>query len=302
MQTMLTNLSDLDLRLIRVFLAVVDAGGLSLAQAVLNVNQSTISTQLSTLEARLGFRLCERGRAGFRLTPKGERFAQAARRMLDVVNDFCEEARNIEKKLSGSLRIGLIGHTDPAQNAKLGQAIATFRKRDEAVRFHIFNRAPNELEEQMLAGELDLGIGYFWHQLPELEYVPLYVEKQIAYCGQGHSLFGTADQIAAVDVGNYEWIGRSYPVPEFESRFGQKNYGARADNMEAVAILIMSGRYCGFLPSHFAEPYVRQGLLQALNEDVLSYRVTIHTCARRTTRRSDIIEAFMSDLRAIMGG
>ncbi|MYM21603.1 LysR family transcriptional regulator [Duganella sp. FT135W] len=298
---MLTNLSDLDLRLIRVFLAVVDAGGLSLAQAVLNVNQSTISTQLSTLEARLGFRLCERGRAGFRLTPKGERFAQAARRMLDVVNDFCEEARNIEKKLSGSLRIGLIGHTDPEQNAKLGQAIAAFRKRDEAVRFHIFNRAPNELEEQMLAGELDLGIGYFWHQLPELEYAPLYVEKQIAYCGQGHSLFGTSDQIGAVDVGNYEWIGRSYPVPEFESRFGQKNYGARADNMEAVAILIMSGRYCGFLPSHFAEPYVRQGLLQALNEDDLSYRVTIHTCSRRTTRRSDIIEAFMSDLRAIMG-
>lgn len=298
---MLTNLSDLDLRLIRVFLAVVDAGGLSLAQAVLNVNQSTISTQLSTLEARLGFRLCERGRAGFRLTPKGERFAQAARRMLDVVNDFCEEARNIEKKLSGSLRIGLIGHTDPAQNAKLGQAIATFRKRDEAVRFHIFNRSPNELEEQMLAGELDLGIGYFWHQLPELEYAPLYVEKQIAYCGQGHSLFGTSDQIGAVDVGNYEWIGRSYPVPEFESRFGQKSYGARADNMEAVAILIMSGRYCGFLPSHFAEPYVRQGLLQALNEEDLSYRVTIHTCSRRTTRRSDIIEAFMSDLRAIMG-
>ncbi|MHA4869576.1 LysR family transcriptional regulator [Duganella sp. PWIR1] len=297
---MLTNLSDLDLRLIRVFLAVVDAGGLSLAQAVLNVNQSTISTQLSTLEARLGFRLCERGRSGFRLTPKGERFAQAARRMLDVVNDFCEEARNIEKKLSGSLRVGLIGHTDPEQNAKLGQAISAFRKRDEAVRFHIFNRAPNELEEQMLAGELDLGIGYFWHQLPELEYVPLYVEKQIAYCGQGHSLFGTADQISAPDVGNYEWIGRSYPVPEFESRFGQKNYGARADNMEAVAILLMSGRYCGFLPSHFAEPYVRQGLLQALNEEELSYRVTIHTCTRRASRRSDIIEAFMSDLRAIM--
>lgn len=297
---MLTNLSDLDLRLIRVFLAVADAGGLSLAQTMLNVNQSTISTQLSTLEARLGFRLCERGRSGFRLTPKGERFAQAARRMLDVVNDFCAEARNIEKKLSGSLRIGLIGHTAPAQNAKLGVAIANFRKRDEAVRFHIFNRSPNEIEEQMLAGELDLGIGYFWHQLPELEYVPLYVEKQIAYCGQGHSLYGTADRIGTVDVANYEWIGRSYPVPEFESRFGQQNYGARADNMEAVAVLIMSGRYCGFLPSHFAEPYEKLGLLQALNTDELAYRVTIHTCAHKASRRGDIIDAFMADLRAVM--
>jgi DNA-binding transcriptional LysR family regulator len=287
---MLTNLSDLDLRLIRVFLAVVDAGGLSLAQTVLNVNQSTISTQLSTLEARLGFRLCERGRGGFRLTPKGERFAQAARRMLDVVSDFC----------GGSLRVGLIGHTDPLHNAKLGMAIAAFRKRDEAVRFHIFNRSPNEIEEQMLAGELDLGIGYFWHRLPDLEYLPLYVETQVAYCGQGHSLFGTDDRISAQDVGNYEWIGRSYPVPEFETRFGQKTYAARADNMEAVAILIMSGRYCGFLPTHFADPYVKLGLLQPLNMDDLVYRVPIHTCLRKTSRRSDIIEAFMSDLRAAM--
>ena len=46
---MFTHLSDLDLRLIRVFLAIVDAGGISSAQATLNVGQSTISTQLATL-------------------------------------------------------------------------------------------------------------------------------------------------------------------------------------------------------------------------------------------------------------
>src|SRR5579864_938231 len=79
---MLQQLSDLDLRLIRVFLSVLDAGGVSAAQTALNVSQSTISTQLATLETRLGFRLCERGRAGFRLTPRGEQFAQACRQLL----------------------------------------------------------------------------------------------------------------------------------------------------------------------------------------------------------------------------
>lgn len=43
---MLGQPSDLDLRLIRVFLAVVDANGITPAQATLNVSQSTISTQL----------------------------------------------------------------------------------------------------------------------------------------------------------------------------------------------------------------------------------------------------------------
>lgn len=50
---MFSQLTDLDLRLIRVFLAIVDAGGVSPAQATLNVGQSTISTQLATLETRL---------------------------------------------------------------------------------------------------------------------------------------------------------------------------------------------------------------------------------------------------------
>ena len=50
---MFSQLTDLDLRLIRVFLAIVDAGGVSPAQATLNVGQSTISTQLATLETMI---------------------------------------------------------------------------------------------------------------------------------------------------------------------------------------------------------------------------------------------------------
>ena len=55
---MLGTVSELDIRLIRVFLAVVEAGGISAAQTALNTTQPTISAQLATLEARLGFRLC----------------------------------------------------------------------------------------------------------------------------------------------------------------------------------------------------------------------------------------------------
>ena len=63
---MLMNLSEGDLRLLRVFAKVVEAGGFSAAQIELNVSQSTISTHMTALEQRLGMRLCERGRSGFR--------------------------------------------------------------------------------------------------------------------------------------------------------------------------------------------------------------------------------------------
>ena len=49
---MLGKLSDLDIRLIRVFVSIVQAGGITAAQNFLNVGQSTISMQLAALEAQ----------------------------------------------------------------------------------------------------------------------------------------------------------------------------------------------------------------------------------------------------------
>lgn len=294
---MLTNLSDLDLRLIRVFLAVVDARGISVAQSTLNVGQSTLSAQLSTLEVRLGYRLAERGRGGFRLTPKGERFEKAARQLMDTVGDFCQVARHIDRKLVGQLRLGLIDHAPPSQHVRIGQAIARFRNRDEAVRFHIGLRTPDQIEHGLLAGELELAIGYFWHRVPSLEYTPLFVEEQLAYCGRGHPLFDAVDDISFEAAREQEWIGRSYTVTEADARQLWGRVVVEADNMEAVAILIMSGRYCGYLPATVAAPYLQLGLLRPLDEKRLKYEVPIHVVSHKPNRRDEITEAFLEDLR-----
>ena len=184
---MFTHLSDLDLRLIRVFLAIVDAGGISSAQATLNVGQSTISTQLATLETRLGYRLCERGRGGFALTSRGEQFVEACRALLAAVDTFDMTARNVGKKLVGTLTIGIIGHTPISASARISEAIARFRERDESVRFAVLVRSPGELEELLLAGRIQVAIGYFWHRVPSLDYAQIYAEDQFAYCARAPS-------------------------------------------------------------------------------------------------------------------
>ncbi|WP_201324984.1 LysR family transcriptional regulator, partial [Burkholderia sp. E168m23] len=253
---MLGNLSTLDLRLIRVFLAVTDAGGVSAAQAVLNVGQSTISAQLSSLETRLGYRLCERGRSGFRLTPKGERFHAMSRKLLAALDEFGMAARHMDRQLVGTLNIGLIGHTPVSQNARIAEAIAAFRTRDEAVRFSISVRAPGDLEEKLLSNEIQIAVGYFWHRVPTLHYTPLFIERQIAYCGRGHPLFDGAGTLTPADVAGFEWAWRSYPLPEAQMSTTPDRVTATADNMEAVALLILSGHHLGYLPQHFAAPYV----------------------------------------------
>jgi DNA-binding transcriptional LysR family regulator len=149
---MISNVSDLDLRLIRTFLAVVDARGVTAAQVTLNVSQPAISSQLATLETRLGFRLCERGRSGFSLTGRGERFAESARKLLDAIDNFSTESRNLDKKLIGKLTICIIGHAELKQNARLSQAIQRFLGRDQAVHLSVIVRSPGEIEQEVFSG------------------------------------------------------------------------------------------------------------------------------------------------------
>jgi len=296
---MLTTVSDLDLRLIRVFLAIVDAGGLSAAQVSLNVGQSTLSSQLATLETRLGFTLCERGRGGFRLTTKGERFVLLAQRLVYSLNDFSAEARNMDRQLVGALTVGLIGHAPMHQNVHIGQAIARFRQRDEAVRFSVLVRAPGELEVLLVGGQIQVAVGYFWHRVPTLDYTPLFVERQIAYCSPSHPLAMRAGEVTLEELVDADWAWRSYPLPEARLSVPTRHVTAVADNMEAVAVLILSGRHLGYLPQHFAEQYVQAGLLLALNAETLHYNVTFHMAAKKRAYLDDIAQAFIEDMQHV---
>ena len=293
---MLSNLADIDLRLIRVFLTVVDTGGLTPAQAILNVGQPTISTQLATLEARLGFRLCERGRAGFRLTAKGERFAQLSRKLLANVSDFAAEARNMDRKLVGTVRIGIIGQMSIHNHAMISKAIALFRRRSQMVQFSITILSPSELEARLLTGDIQVAIGYFWQRLANLEYTPILLEHQEVYCGQGHPLFKHAAKVSKEILTDYEWVWTSYPIVGVPQSLIPINITEEADNMEAVAILILSGQHIGYLPTHFAAAYVQRGLMVAINPAELNFDFTFHLVTHKLNSHDDILRALVEDM------
>ena len=79
-KALLGQLSDMDLRLLQIFKAVVECGGFSSAALALNIGVSTISRHIKDLETRLGLVLCQRGRSGFALTAEGQsvQYAQTA--------------------------------------------------------------------------------------------------------------------------------------------------------------------------------------------------------------------------------
>ncbi|NWL77126.1 LysR family transcriptional regulator [Pseudomonas taiwanensis] len=293
---MLGNVSELDIRLIRVFLAVVEAGGISAAQTALNTSQPTISAQLASLETRLGFRLCQRGRAGFALTAKGSQFVDAARRLLAAAEGFRLEVQHINRTLSGTLNIGLLGQIDPTANKKIALAIARLRARNQGLYFQFTELSSSFLEEKLINGHLDLAIGYFWRRLDNLDYLALFRETQAAYCSASHPLYLQAGALQDADVAEHEWVWPSHPLPEMPAPTSIERMTALTDSMDGAALLILSGQHLGFLPEHYAASHVDLDQLRALNPERFRYEVQFHAAVRHSTRQSELVSTFLEEL------
>src|SRR5450830_28385 len=84
----LGQLTDMDIRLLRVFKSVVECGGMAAAELELNIGTSTVSRHVKDLETRLGLTLCRRGRSGFALTPEGQQIYTETLRLLAGAEAF----------------------------------------------------------------------------------------------------------------------------------------------------------------------------------------------------------------------
>ncbi|MFJ9711968.1 LysR family transcriptional regulator [Streptomyces sp. NPDC101234] len=102
-----TTDSDLAPHELRVLVSVTDTGGFSAAAEILGVSQSAVSHSVRGSERKIGAVLFERGRAGARPTPAGEKAVAHARRILRLLDVLAAEARDAARSgpADGPLRI-----------------------------------------------------------------------------------------------------------------------------------------------------------------------------------------------------
>lgn len=294
---MLSQLRDLDLQLLRLFVSVVENGGFSAAQGELGIGQSTISTQMAKLETRLGFRLCERGKAGFRLTPKGEQVLAATRKLFGAIETFKGEAQGMADKLLGELHIGLSESLADEVLQRLGNAIGRFRQRNQDVQIELLSAMPGELERRLLQGQLQLAIGYFSGSQTALDYRALFIEQQRLYCGQGHPLF-VAEHTDANALADCDGVLHPYRFLAADEPWQAGTSSARSEQVEGSLAFILSGAHVGYLPEHIATPWVRRGQLRALHADTLGFAVEFRLARHRARQPSEAQTAFEQDLLA----
>lgn len=259
------RLSDVDLRLLRIFVTLVECNGFRSAQIALNMAQSTLSTHLAALEAKLGSRLCDRGRGGFRLTPAGEDTYAAAQELLRSIDRFEATMGRVHGRPTGRLRLGLVDAVTTFATLGLPEALARFAEMRPDVLLDVEIDTPAGLQKSLLAGQRDVVVGPSFQPLPGLEYRDLGVEEHLLYCGAGHPWFTRTDAaIGREDVLLARFSVRSYQYFDDTYRLGRVAARATVGSMEAQELLILSGAYVGFLPEHLGSRWQAQGRMRAV--------------------------------------
>jgi DNA-binding transcriptional LysR family regulator len=98
--------ASMELRHLRYFIAVAEAGAFSRAAARVRITQPALWRQVHDLEEELGVRLFERAGRRIRLTSEGEGLLGRSRELIDGVDQLAEHAHAMRRGEVGSLRVG----------------------------------------------------------------------------------------------------------------------------------------------------------------------------------------------------
>jgi LysR family transcriptional regulator, transcriptional activator for bauABCD operon len=295
---MLGSVSDSDVKLLRIFYVIAQCGGFSAAQAQLNLSQSAISTRMAQLEARLGCRLCERGRGIFKLTDEGNAVIEASRKLFAALEDFRTEVAEAQGHLTGELRLGIIDNSVTHEDERIRRAIAGFAAAAPDARLSIYIGGAVDLEQQVLVNRLHLAIGLFHHELEGLEYQPLFSEEHMLYCAVEHPLYAVADaQITAARMSEARYVSWGYGegLPGWQPPYSFKVV-ASSPYIEGVAYMILSGAYIGYLPSHYAKLWVAEGRIRPILAKETWRSVECSLVRKRSQHESRLAGVFLESL------
>jgi LysR family transcriptional regulator, transcriptional activator for bauABCD operon len=296
-KALLGQVGDAEIRLLKIFKAVVESGGLTAAELELNIGRSTVSRHVKDLEERLELVLCRRGRGGFELTPDGQRVYEGALRLLGAMEAFRAGVHDLHGGLTGQLAIGVFDKTATNPQARIAEAVRAFRLAAPEATLDLTVGTLTAIEAAVIDGRLAAGIVPDHRRSESLLYEPLFGEAMSLYCGRLHPLFDAPQEIDLAVVQRHDYAGLAFHSPNMEAaqHFGLQRRASVTDQ-EAVALLILSGSYIGFLPDHYAQGFVQSAAMRRIAWPQCRYEVGFVAIARRSPAATRLAAAFWQAL------
>ncbi len=291
----LGQVGDYEIRLLKVFKAVVESGGFAAAEGELNIGRSTISTHIANLEDRLNLKLCFRGRSGFSLTEEGADVYELMKTLLSALEGFRSGVNALHVSLTGELRVIASDTICMDPQSGLSEAIARFSKAAPDVNVLLDVKSLSDIERMVLNDEADIGLIPQHRQLSGLDYRSLYVDDCHLYCSRTHPLYNakSSPQLLGQVLTSKVVHAGIHTSPEVGAQLTDMNKAAISYFYEARLAMILSGAYIGFMPDAYVQRYVEEGDLRALVPESKHYSLEICTITRTYGRTKRARELFL---------
>ena len=245
----------MELRHLRYFVAIAEAGSLTVAAAQkLHTSQPSLSRQIRDLEDEIGVQLLTRRARGIELTPAGRAFLEHARSVLSQVEAATESARRVAHPVKPCFSIGfLTGH----ELTWMPEAIKILRDELPNIDVMISSQYSPLLAEGLSKGKIDAAFLRRERGVPDLEFRLLVKEPLMVILPSDHELaalkvIGPRDLMGEtfVIVSNTAPVLRRV-IDNYLKRSGIKITPAHeADHVTMGMSLIASTRGVGLLPAY----------------------------------------------------
>ena len=149
------GISQMEIKDMRAFYAIVEEGNISHAAQRLDIAQPALSRQMKRLETSLGVQLFERGSRRIRLTDAGKVMYARVEHILGIVDGAVREITEMGSGVAGSVRLGTITTSGAMLVPEL---LSEFHRRYPQVTYQIWEAEGARILELLDNRVIEIGI------------------------------------------------------------------------------------------------------------------------------------------------
>ncbi|VVE72865.1 LysR family transcriptional regulator [Pandoraea captiosa] len=147
-------MANVDVRLLRYFIAVAETGHMTRAAERLGIGQPPLSQQIRVLETQLGVTLFERLPRGMALTDAGQAFLSDAYEVVRKLDQAVDDVRRVAAGVKGRLSVGFT--SSAALHPFVPTVIRAFRSDAPSVSLMLDESSTGELLDGLRDGHIDV--------------------------------------------------------------------------------------------------------------------------------------------------
>jgi len=234
-----------ELRQLRSFVAIAQAGTLTAAAAELHVAQQSLSQQLRVLEAQVGGALFQRSSRGVTLTMLGQALLDEARPLLAQADRLADTIARTARGERTELRVGFL---PSVANYLMPPVVRAFRDHHPQIALRTEDVTIAQLVERVRDGRLDAGLSR-QPLVDDLRAEEILREPVAAVLPEGHQL-AARSELALSDLADESWVltPRSSWAPwhrKYDEDYARAGYRPRvvqrADSPQSLLALVAAG-------------------------------------------------------------